>query len=145
MKRIIVGYDESPSAIRALDRAAELAEKFGAELIVTSVTPVIIGGPRTAGPIDRTDDLERHAEELEHARAHLEQRGIHAEYAQGVGEPYDVILELAEQRNADLIVVGTREPRTLDRLLHGSVSQTVSRKARCDVLIVHDGDEVTPG
>jgi nucleotide-binding universal stress UspA family protein len=46
-------------------------------------------------------------------------------------------VELAEQRSANLIVVGTREPGLLKRLLGLSVSGSVERKARCDVLVVH--------
>ena len=49
MKTIVVGYDETETAVHALERAVELAEKFDAKLIVTSVTPVVAGGPRSAG------------------------------------------------------------------------------------------------
>ncbi len=55
----------------------------------------------------------------------------------GVGDAAEAIVELAEQRNADLIVVGTREPGFFERLLGHSVSGSVQRHAHCDVLIVH--------
>ena len=55
----------------------------------------------------------------------------------GGGHASDEILRLAEERDADLIVVGTREPNLLARLLGHSVSGAVQRKAHCDVLIVH--------
>ena len=54
-----------------------------------------------------------------------------------MGDAAEAIVELAEQRNADLIVVGTREPGFLERLLGHSVSGSVQRHAHCDVLIVH--------
>src|SRR5207248_819732 len=88
----------------------------------------------------RSDEAlwQRHRSRIE---AFLGRTGISHEFAGVVGKPADEIVDVAEQRNADLIVVGTREPGLLERLFEGSVSQGVARRARCDVLIVHPPHE----
>jgi nucleotide-binding universal stress UspA family protein len=137
MRSILVGYDESESSKRALTRAVELAEAFGSRLVLASVAPIMHGAGRSAGAIDPIDSPARHIEELAHARAYLAGRGVEADYVPAVGEPARAIATLAEKRDVDLIVLGTREPGLVDRLLHHSVSRSVSRRAHRDVLIVH--------
>lgn len=137
MNTIVVGYDETEPSKRALERAADLAEKFGSRLLVTSVAPVMIpSGHGTAG-VDPTDPPKQHEVELEHAQAYLTGRNLSAELQPAIGDPADTIVEVADQNGATLIVVGTRQPSILERLLGTSVSGAVSRHAHCDVLIVH--------
>ena len=136
-KTIVVGFDDTKPARRALERAADLAEAFGSKLVVTSVAPIFVGVARSAGPFDSVDSPAEHREQLRDARELLEARNLEADYVPAVGEPADTIVELAEDRNADLIVVGTREPGVLERLLGQSVSERVEHEAHRDVLIVH--------
>jgi nucleotide-binding universal stress UspA family protein len=135
MKTIVVGYDDTDPAKRALARAGELATAFGSKVIVTSVARVIHG--RGIGPVDPADPPELHQEELQRAAAFLGEHGLEGELDLAVGDPADHIVRLAAREGADLIVVGTRGPHRVEQLLGLSVSGAVQSRARCDVLIVH--------
>ena len=136
MKTIVIGYDATDPAERALERGAQLAGAFGSQVIVISVSPVSLAAGRgVAGP-DPTSPPELHEKELGHARQQLQEHGIEPELVLGMGDPPRTILELAEERSADLIVVGTRQLGALARMLGQSVSEEVLRSAPCDVLVV---------
>jgi nucleotide-binding universal stress UspA family protein len=128
LKTIVVAYDDPTSA--TLERAAELAELAGAEMVVTNA----------AGPVDGdwADDASRHAQsKLEQARRSLADRSLAVEFIPSVGPPAEAIVRLAEERNADLIVVGTRKKGFFERLVEGSVNHDVLHRAKCDVLVVY--------
>jgi nucleotide-binding universal stress UspA family protein len=140
-KTIVVGYDRTHASNKALAAAADIAESAGAKLVVTSVARVLPSGAAAhgLGPFDPADSPELHQEDLGHARELLSTRKkLAVEYDLEIGDPADAIVALAERRGADLIVVGGHhEQGFLGRLLHGDVGSGVSRKAPCDVLIVH--------
>ncbi len=137
MKTIVLGYDDTEPAKRALARTVELARTYRAKPLVVSVARALTPAGRGIGPIDPTDPPELHREELLHAKAVLDEAGLEADYDVGLGDPADLILLAAENRDADMIVVGTGEPNLISRLLGLSVSEEVQRRANCDVLIVH--------
>jgi nucleotide-binding universal stress UspA family protein len=118
-RRIVVGVDDSESSQRALDRAADLAG-YGSTLTVVSVAR----------------DGDRYAEgPLEKAREQLLRRHVSATYLQPVGDPAAELVDAARELEADLVVLGRRS-RSLRRLVLGSVSDAVLRRAPCDVLVV---------
>jgi nucleotide-binding universal stress UspA family protein len=159
VKTIVVGYDGSEEAERALGRAAELAEAFAARIVVVSVfglgglpaldpesmPPLPLGGPLPGGgtiPLSAADpesthELEKLAHErLDDARTTLSRRGLEGDYVARVGSPADVLLDVAEERDADLIVVGSREHGLLERLISPPVEEAVAKHAERDVLLV---------
>jgi nucleotide-binding universal stress UspA family protein len=139
MKTILVGYDDTPSARIALERAAELTNALAAKLIVTSVAPVLVSVGRSGGLIDPADPPDEHEAALRQARSYLWTCGVNdAEFVNLVGPPANTIVRLATLRNADLIIVGSRGTNLVGRLLRHSVSDSVVHKARCEVLVVRE-------
>jgi nucleotide-binding universal stress UspA family protein len=124
---ILVAYDDPASD--TLARAADLAGALGATLIVTNIAP--------QADSEEAKEAERYARDrLDQARAYLDERGLAADLVTSVGAPADAIVQLARRRDADLIVVGTRRKGFFERLVEGSVNQSVIRQAPCDVLVV---------
>jgi nucleotide-binding universal stress UspA family protein len=136
MKTIVLAYDDSEPSKRALERTIQLAEAFGSTVLVTSVYPLTHSGPRfqASGVETATSDP---GESLKAACVVLEERGITGEDVAVTGDPANAITRLAAERDADLVVVGTREPTVVQRLMRQSVSQAVAKKVHTDVLIVH--------
>lgn len=146
MKTIVVAFDQTDVAERALRRAADLAEALDASLVVTTVAvpPVPAPGIEVALPgttaqlaAEATDRLDLADEQLERARQLLEGRSLRAEFVAEAGPPADRIVAVADESDADLIVVGAGDRGFLERLLHGSVGEDVARHTKRDVLIVH--------
>jgi nucleotide-binding universal stress UspA family protein len=139
MRTILMCYEERPVAPRVLEHTAEIAKAFGAKVIVTSVAPVLSGmAARGISGIDPTDDPERHRAETVEARERLLELGVaDIETVTGLGDTASTILELAEQRSVDLIVVGAHDGGAFSRFLEGSPGDTIAHKAHADVLVVH--------
>ena len=136
MQRIVVGFDGSDHARKALERAADIAN--GATVAVVSsayVSPYLRDPSGAVSPVD-PKDVEARANALAEAREYLGGRGIKGEFIEGHGKPADVIVEEAKESGADLIVVGTRGLGATRQLFMGSVSTNVVHHAPCDVLVV---------
>ena len=131
MQNILVAYDGTDPAKRALDTAADLSEKFGASIGVISVIPV--HGGRV--PVDPWDDNEVHARELIEARDILRLRGAEPKLYEPAGDPAASIERIAEAGGYDTVVVGSRKLGALARTLQGSVSEHVATHVRSTVVI----------
>jgi nucleotide-binding universal stress UspA family protein len=131
-RTIVVGTNWSDTADVAFAKAVELARAVGARVHVVSANepgpaPVSGGGPRSAQPDFQADVA------LEAALERLDGTGVEVEQHVLTADPADAILAVAGQYHADLIVVGNRG---MQRRVLGSIPNTISHRASCDVLIV---------
>ncbi|ALG27576.1 universal stress protein UspA [Glutamicibacter halophytocola] len=135
---IIVGVDGSETAQRAARRAAELALKIDAELVVVTAhasdnTEVVSIGSDTW----ILDDAEQARKLAQRVANDVKNSvpGVKITAAAGHGKPGDVLISDAENRKASMIVVGNVGMKGLGRVL-GSVASSVAHSAPCDVLVV---------
>jgi nucleotide-binding universal stress UspA family protein len=132
--RIVVGYDGSESAKRALERASSIATDQDQVLVVAAAESHARAAITEGAHLDPSE-IQRRRNDLDEARAFLSgERGIQAETIEAQGDPGAVIVEAA--KDADLVIVGTRGLNPVQRILLGSVSSKVVHRANCDVLVV---------
>ena len=131
MKKILLAYDGGEPAHRALLQTIQLATSFDAEVGVISVVPSHPGRV----PVDPWDDRTVHAEELLEARKLLREAGIDATLIEPGGDPARTIERVAEERDYDTIVIGSRGLGTIARTLQGSVSEHVAANAHATVVV----------
>jgi nucleotide-binding universal stress UspA family protein len=132
VRTILHPTDFSPNSQYALHVAAALARDYDAELIVMHVhaIPVALYGEAGVAPVPDTSAAEQ--AELDS----IDIPGVRVSRVMTEGEPVGEILRVAEERHADMIVMGTHGRRGLTRLVMGSVSELVVRRANCPVLTV---------
>jgi len=144
-RKILLAYDFSEPANRALLFAAELATKLGAELHLLHVHVDIYDGrsePAAGIPWASQDQTDRYMRFL-HSELHNSARAVVAELADKLtyhvvrGDPVKRIEAMAEELGADLICLGSTGKGAVARVLLGSVAQLVLRTSKVPVLSVH--------
>jgi nucleotide-binding universal stress UspA family protein len=140
-RSIVVGTDGSEPADEAVRQATDMASREGARLhLVTAYPDPQILRERTTGTgggAYTIVDLREVAESLvQRAARDARSKGVEVETHVREGQPAEVIIDVANQEQADLIVVGSRGLTGIKRYLLGSVSSKVSEHAPCSVMIV---------
>ncbi len=142
-KSIVVGTDGSDTATQAVRAAVDLAESVGARLdVVSAYEPVSeqrLKQERRETPedlqwaINPREDVDS---TLDAAASLAREKGVEVEVFPRQGDPADAVLDVAEERSADLVVVGNKGMTGAKRFLLGSVPNKVSHHAPCSVLII---------
>jgi nucleotide-binding universal stress UspA family protein len=140
---IVVGTDGSETAGEAVRQATDLAKAVGAKIhLVSAFEPVgnqRLREERTQVPddmqwmVNEREDVEA---TLRKAAEQIEEAGVDVGTFSRQGDPADAILDVAEEENADLIIVGNKGMTGAKRFLLGSVPNKVSHHAPCSVLII---------
>jgi nucleotide-binding universal stress UspA family protein len=141
-KRICCPIDFSDASRAAMEVAADLARRFGADLVLLHAYPIpgytfpdgsVVASPKMMQ--DLADQAQKHLEEWRvEAEKLVGAPRVTAEKA--IGEPAAEILEAAKETRADLLVLGTHGRTGLEHALMGSIAERVVRRAHCPVLTV---------
>jgi nucleotide-binding universal stress UspA family protein len=142
-RRIVVGTDGSETASKAVEHAARLASSLGAAFIAVTAYdpyPPSLDRDRAEAPEEIKWRITASGVADEHAQdaVRLARRAgvTEANAVSEAGTAAEALLEVADRRRADLIVVGSRGMSSPSRFLLGSVPNAVSHHAPCDVMIV---------
>ena len=146
---IVVGTDGSATATAAVRHAANLARMSGATLHIASAYGIVhttsamamANGAMAGTAVDGAQlehELRTHSSDIV-AKAAADEAcdGVVVERHVRPGGPADVIIDIAEEERADLIVVGNKGMTGARRFLLGSVPNRVAHSAPCNILIVH--------
>ena len=140
---IVVGTDGSDTAKEAVKQATELASTLGAKVFLVSAYEPVPEGRLRDERQDVPADLQWMVNPREDVESTLKEgadgiksSGVEAETFAREGDPADAILEVAEEKGADLIVVGNKGMSGAKRFVLGSVPNKVSHHAPCSVMII---------
>ena len=134
--RILLAVDLTPASREAAQEAIKRARDDGAELIVLSV--VEQHNLHLPGGGSRRVDQERDrlAAGAQAIVRQARDAGVRATYLIWEGDPAEAILEASHAEGADVIVLGSRPRLNVRRLILGSVSSEVAKRATCDVVVI---------
>jgi nucleotide-binding universal stress UspA family protein len=142
-KSIVVGTDGSDTANQAVRQAIDLARAIGAKLELVSAYEPVSAQRLREERRDAPEDLQWAISPREDVDATLEAAAVLAREADVTvdvyarqGDPADAILDVAEEHDADLIIVGNKGMTGAKRFLLGSVPNKISHHAPCSVLII---------
>lgn len=141
IRLVLAPTDFSEVSVETVARARELAEHFGAELIVLHVIPPI---PTLPSDPHYNFEVPAYQEALrENARRQIEEAtpdrstsGVTSRNMVTYGDPAKEIVRVAEEESVDLIVIATHGLTGWQHLVFGSVAEKVVRTANCPVLTV---------
>lgn len=138
---IVVGTDGSQTAHEAVGQAVQLAQRLEARLHIVCAYEPVARQRSSRGRVSEDVEwaispLDEAEETLAAAAGLAREAGVEAEVYARQGDGADSILDVAEERDADLVIVGNKGLTGAKRFLLGSVPNKVSHYAPCSVMII---------
>jgi universal stress protein A len=142
LKKILVPTDFSECSRKALQYAIPFAKQFNASILLLNIVPVnyLIGSEFEAIDfVSLEEKLEKDSKThlAEFAQEPIKKQ-ITTESLVKIGRPAHEIIQIAKEREIDLIIMSTHGHTRLKHIFIGSVTENVMRHAACPVLIVHE-------
>jgi nucleotide-binding universal stress UspA family protein len=140
-KLILAPIDFSESSRAALDVAADMASRFGAELLLVHVQPAIQDLPRSVsilkeGQYDQSLDAKA-AQQLKELGATVTQKNVKVRTELGTGNDVGMeLIRIAQSEHADLIVIATHGMTGWREFAFGTVAEKVLKQGDCPVLLL---------
>ncbi len=138
---VVAGVDGSQGSRRAAEHAAAIARHWSAKLMLVTVvrTPEGwwgIGGAPPSPEALSAALIEGQQKILSEIEGHLDLDGLEHETLEELGDPVSRLVDVCEQNDADLLVIGRRGAGLAERIILGSVADRLCHLAPCPVLII---------
>ena len=143
--RILIAVEDSPYSDQAVNYGVLLAKNLGSKIILVHADEIPVASPYSADPLLNESPvmipelMQIQEEASKNLFKRLKQQygdKVEIETYSRIGRAQDEILSVAEDSNADMIILGTHGRTGFDHFISGSVSESVARKAKCPVLII---------
>lgn len=135
---VLVAIESSPNSFKALERAVSIVKNEGGNLTVITIAEMLLGLEEIFDyEVVHKELLALSTKTIDTAKEYCTAQKITAKYKILEGQsPADAILEYAENNPVDVMVVGSRGKKGLNRFLLGSVALKIVSHAKCSVFVV---------
>lgn len=135
-RRLLVGFDASPQAEKAVEVAMQLSGCLDAEVVVFAVASL----PKPATMVEvravMDDARERYTAAFEKLASSAKEHGLNMKTEIVVGDPAEQIIQRTEAGGIDMVLLGHSRTSRLTKLVWGSISEHVLKYSHCPVMLV---------
>ncbi len=144
-QKLLVAIDFSKSSSAALAYAENLARLYGSEVLLAHVVSVVNASSPDIGAVYTAPEIgQAMAEDLEQLASQLRQEGIQSRAILAEGPVAEEVERIVQKEKPDLLLAGTHGAHGLERLILGSVAESILRTVSCPVLTVGPGCDDIP-